>query len=103
MINLACRMKHYLGLYDDSLDAFTGHGLGGFLGNILTGIFHQKWIAQLDGTTTLGSAIDGSPKQIGYQIAGSLAIAGYSFVVSFVLCKRRSQEIGERGNWRDVK
>lgn len=85
LINLACRLKPYLGLYDDTLDAFGAHGLGGFLGSTLTGIFHQKWVAKLDGTNTLGSAIDGFPTQIGYQIAGSLAIASYSFVVSFII------------------
>lgn len=35
--NLGCKLKHALG-FDDSLDVFGVHGLGGFLGNILTGM-----------------------------------------------------------------
>ena len=29
--------------YDDSLDAFGVHGVGGFLGAVLTGVFCYKW------------------------------------------------------------
>lgn len=39
--NLSCRLKKAL-KYDDTLDGFGLHGVGGFLGCVLTGIFHQK-------------------------------------------------------------
>jgi len=85
LCNLACRAKNKLG-YDDALDAFGLHGIGGFVGNILTGIFAQKWIAALDGSVIPGGWIEGNWIQVGYQLAGSAAIAGYSFVVTIIIC-----------------
>jgi ammonium transporter, Amt family len=40
-VNLCCKLKDKLG-YDDTLDAFGIHGMGGIIGCLLTGIFHQK-------------------------------------------------------------
>ncbi len=83
--NIACRLKP-LFAYDDTLDAFGIHGVGGIMGNFLTGIFAQSWVIGLDGTTTaLGGAIDGRPILIGYNLAGSCAIAGWSFALTFIL------------------
>lgn len=84
LCNLACRLKHALG-YDDALDVFGTHGIGGFVGNILTGIFAQKWIATLDGATINGGWMDGHWMQVGYQMAGSLTVAAWSFFWSFLL------------------
>lgn len=59
MCNFAVHIKNRTSL-DDTLDTFSVHGIGGFLGNILTGIFAQKWIAMLDGSVISGGAIDGN-------------------------------------------
>lgn len=68
----AVNIKVRLG-YDDSLDAFGVHGIGGLLGALLTGVFAQKVI------NPLGSGlIDGNPKQVLIQI--------FSIVVSLVFC-----------------
>ena len=82
--NVACSAKVYIG-FDDSLDAFGLHGVGGFVGNVLTGVFAQKWVALLDGTVINGGAVDGFPMQIGYQVAGSVAISGYAFIGSLII------------------
>ncbi len=42
-------MKHALG-YDDSLDAFGVHGIGGIVGALLTGVFASKEISGVDGS-----------------------------------------------------
>lgn len=79
LCNAACALKELMGA-DDVLDSFALHGVGGFVGSILTGIFAQKWIANLDGVTVIqGGAIEGNWVQLGYQLAGSLAICAYSF------------------------
>jgi Amt family ammonium transporter len=57
--NLAVRAKEHLG-YDDQLDAFGLHGVGGMVGAILTGIFHQGFITTLDGGSSNGGAIEGT-------------------------------------------
>ncbi|KAI8812735.1 ammonium transporter AmtB-like domain-containing protein [Cladochytrium replicatum] len=82
--NLACSVKHKLG-FDDALDAFGLHGVGGVVGNLLTGIFAQKWVASLDGTGIDGGWLDGNFIQLGYQLAGTAAIAVWSFGISYVI------------------
>lgn len=82
----AIRLKDMLG-YDDSLDAFGLHGVGGFVGSIMTALFASKdLVASLDGGVIEGGAfIDGTWKLLGYNLAGSAAILGYSFVGTFVI------------------
>jgi len=45
----ATTLKHALG-YDDSLDAFGVHGIGGIVGALLTGVFASKEISGVDGS-----------------------------------------------------
>ncbi len=77
-------MKRYL-KYDDTLDAFGIHGVGGFVGNILTGVFAAKWVAALDGATIPGGAIDGNGIAIGYAFVSAVSIAAWSFVVTMLI------------------
>ncbi|OWA53099.1 Ammonium transporter 1 [Hypsibius exemplaris] len=83
--NSWCRVKKHIG-FDDSFDAFSVHGCGGFIGNILTGIFAQKWVGKLDGTDYPGGWLEGNWIQVGYQLGGSTAIAVWSFTISGILC-----------------
>lgn len=80
----ALKIKNIIGI-DDTLDAFGIHGIGGFVGSILTGIFAQKYIGELDGTVLLGGMIDGNYIQIIYQLLGSVAIALYSFMTTLLI------------------
>jgi Amt family ammonium transporter len=80
----AFKFKEFIDV-DDSLDAFGIHGVGGFVGSLLTGIFAQKWLGELDGTTLLGGVIDGNPILLVYQLLGSLAIALYSLFGTVVI------------------
>jgi Amt family ammonium transporter len=84
--NFAVRAKGMLG-YDDALDAFGLHGIGGFVGLIFAGIFRQRFISELDGDfISGGGAIDGDDGTlVGYQIAIAFAIAAYSFVVTYII------------------
>jgi Amt family ammonium transporter len=90
MAGLVCgfmvvRMKKVLG-YDDSLDAFGVHGMGGTMGALLTGIFAAGAINAVFGKDASGmpratGAIDGNWHQIANQAVGAgigwlLAIAG---------------------------
>ncbi|SFN50188.1 ammonium transporter, Amt family [Formivibrio citricus] len=69
----AVHLKHILG-YDDSLDAFGVHGIGGILGAILTGFFAVKDIGGVDGNVLL-------------QLKGVLFTVVYSGVLTFVILK----------------
>jgi len=84
------KVKRALG-YDDSLDAFGVHGIGGIIGAILTGVFVDAGL----GGTGLGEGIS-MTAQVGKQILGVVATIVYCGVVSFVLLKILDVVIGLR-------
>jgi Amt family ammonium transporter len=75
--------------YDDSLDVFGVHGVGGIVGAILTGIF---------ASSTLGGSVDGLNigNQLWLQTIGVVVTFVYSGVVTFVLVKFVDGVIGIR-------
>ncbi|KAG0039989.1 hypothetical protein BGZ82_005801 [Podila clonocystis] len=83
--NMAVRLKHYL-KYDDAFDVFAVHGVGGLVGNLLTGVFAQASIAALDGVTVIkGGWLDGNWIQVAYQLADSAAGMSWSFTVTYLI------------------
>ncbi|PFH47896.1 hypothetical protein AMATHDRAFT_151057 [Amanita thiersii Skay4041] len=83
--NFATKLKFLCG-YDDALDIFATHAIGGIVGNILTAFFAQSSVAGFDGITEIpGGWIDHHWVQLGYQIADSVAGLGYSFVVTTII------------------
>ena len=77
-------IKVRIGL-DDSLDCFGVHGIGGIVGNILTGVFASKHFTSLDGVVIEGGWIDGHFMQVPVQLAASCAGFAWSFTVTYVL------------------
>jgi Amt family ammonium transporter len=75
-------LKTKLG-YDDSLDAFGVHGIGGIIGALLTGVFAVKDIGGADGSVLL-------------QAKGVLTTLVYSGVLSYVLLKIIDMTLGLR-------
>ncbi|KAG0259432.1 hypothetical protein BG011_002644 [Mortierella polycephala] len=83
--NMAVRLKHSL-KYDDAFDVFAVHGIGGIVGNILTGVFAQSWVAALDGVTVIdGGWLDKNWIQVVYQLADSAAGLAWSFGVTYLI------------------
>ncbi|MBK6404385.1 MAG: ammonium transporter [Holophagales bacterium] len=67
---------------DDSLDVVAAHGLGGFVGALLTGVLAQaSWGSPADGL------LFGNPRQLLVQLVASLAAMAWSGGVTFVLLK----------------
>jgi Amt family ammonium transporter len=93
---LAVLAKYKYG-YDDSLDAFGVHGVGGFTGAILTGVFSQKrsfpGVADAVGEAGL---LAGNPKQLGIQALACVVSAAYSALMTFVLLKLIDKVVGLR-------
>ena len=87
----ALNAKTKLG-YDDSLDAFGVHGIGGSLGTIMTGVFATVAI-NAGGANGL---FFGNPHQLAVQAGAVLVTAAYSFIVSIVLFKIIDAMIGLR-------
>jgi Amt family ammonium transporter len=83
--NFATQLKHLL-KYDDTLDIFASHGVGGMVGNLMTGLFAQASVAGFDGITEIpGGWIDHHYIQLGYQAADCAAGFGYSFVMTTII------------------
>ncbi|CAF0850645.1 unnamed protein product [Adineta ricciae] len=70
---------------DDAFDIFAQHGIGGFVGCILTGIFAQKYIPALDQISIAGGWLDGNWIQLAYQLAIASAGFAWSFVITLIL------------------
>jgi ammonium transporter len=84
--------------YDDSLDAFGVHGVGGFLGAVLTGVFCYKAVnpdASRDGL------LSGAPVQVWTQLVAALASAVFAVAMSFVLVKLIDAVIGFMADEKD--
>jgi hypothetical protein len=71
--------------YDDSLDAFGVHGIGGFLGAVLTGVF---CVSMGDvNSASVDGLVRGNAGQVLSQLVAAVASAMLAFGFSFVLIK----------------
>jgi Amt family ammonium transporter len=82
-------LKRKLG-YDDALDVFGVHGVGGIIGAVLTGVFAVEAVG---GTPGL---IEGNAGQIGLQLYGVGVTIAYSAVATFFLVKLVGAVMGLR-------
>jgi ammonium transporter, Amt family len=88
----ATYMKHLLG-YDDSLDCFGVHGIGGIIGALLTGVFSYGPLSATDASP------DGSPgglAQLKLQAIGVLSTLVYSGVMTLILLMVTKALVGLR-------
>ena len=80
--------------YDDSLDVFGVHGVGGFIGTLLLAFLGAK--DALDGR---GDFVAGS--QFVVQLKAALAVGTYTFVVTWVILKVVDAMVGLRVDEQD--
>jgi Amt family ammonium transporter len=82
-------LKHMFG-YDDALDAFGVHGIGGATGALLTGVFA---VSQYGGTAGL---LEGNFMQPVYQAIGVGTVFIYDCIVTLIILKLVDRVIGLR-------
>ena len=87
----ATAVKHAF-KYDDSLDAFGVHGVGGFVGAILTGVFAVEAV----GGAGKSGLIDGNGAQVATQRYGASVVIAYCAVATIVIAKVIDLVIGLR-------
>lgn len=58
------------------------HGVGGFIGSVLTGIFADNAVGEFDGVSFAGGWMNGNFFQIVIQFCGAAAASGWSFVIT---------------------
>ena len=85
----AVYLKNLLG-YDDSLDAFGVHAIGGIIGALLTGVFAVKAIG---GTAGM---LEGNTGQLLIQATGVGVTMAYDAIVSFIILKVIDWTLGLR-------
>jgi Amt family ammonium transporter len=78
----ATSLKHVMG-YDDSLDAFGVHGIGGIVGALLTGVFVSKEISGADGSFLI-------------QLKGVAVTVIYGFAASYIILNIIDKTMGLR-------
>ena len=82
-------LKHMFG-YDDALDTFGVHGVGGAAGAILTGVFA---VSEYGGTAGL---LEGNAMQVVWQAIGVLTVFVYDVIVTLIILKIVDMTIGLR-------
>ena len=94
IMGIAAGVICYLGVmmkaklkYDDSLDAFGVHGIGGTFGALMTGVF---------ATVGAKGLLQGDVKQFMTQVIAVLAAGGYAVIVTFVIAFILDKTIGLR-------
>ncbi|MFF7063346.1 ammonium transporter [Pseudomonas sp. NPDC008258] len=86
----ATTLKRKLG-YDDSLDAFGVHGVGGIIGAILTGVFAAPALGGFGAVTDIGM-------QVWIQAKGVIFTVVYTAIVTYVILKVLDVVMGLRVN-----
>lgn len=92
---LACSKLKAKFKYDDSLDAFGVHGVGGTLGAVLTGVFATRACWEIDGANKLG-LIEGETRVLIGQIVAVLITWVFAAVTTFILLKILDATMGLR-------
>ena len=91
----ATSLKHRLG-YDDSLDAFGVHGIGGIVGCLLTGVFAAEGLGGMGMDKNIGS-------QLGAQFISLIVTILWSGILSFIILKAVDRFVGLRVKYNDER
>jgi Amt family ammonium transporter len=86
--------------YDDSLDAFGVHGVGGTLGALLTGVFATNQVndalKDASGKALPLGLVDGNAAQVVNQLIGAAVAAGLAAILTLAILKVCDMVIGLR-------
>jgi Amt family ammonium transporter len=80
-------VKHYF-KYDDSLDVFGVHGIGGAIGTLLAGVFATAALsAGPDAPNGVAGLLEGNPRQLGLQAIGVVVTIVWCAVGTWITLK----------------
>jgi Amt family ammonium transporter len=78
--------------FDDSLDVFAVHGVGGLFGMLMVGVFASLAV----NPAGANGLIEGNASQLWKQLIGIVTVGGYAFVVTWIIGKFVTVTIGLR-------
>jgi ammonium transporter, Amt family len=81
--------------YDDSLDVFGVHGVGGIVGTILAGVFATKLINDVNKGQPVG-LVDGNGGQVLTQLYGVVAVTIFCGIATWIILKIVDAMVGLR-------
>jgi Amt family ammonium transporter len=84
--------------YDDSLDVFAIHGIGGVVGMLLLGLFAQQ---SVNAAGSNGLFFGGGGHLLGWQTIAVLASAGYAFGATYLIARLVDRTMGLRAGPED--
>ncbi len=96
-----CSLCKHWGNYDDALDAFGIHGVGGIVGALLTGLFASRTCYNIGGAAKLGWLEGGNVLYA--QIALIVVTVAYSAIASWILLKIVDWTMGLRVSANDER
>jgi Amt family ammonium transporter len=82
--------------YDDTLDVFGVHGVGGILGTLLAGVFATASISASNGEAGISGLIEGNAGQLAIQAAGVALVTAWCALGSIVALKIVDSLVGLR-------
>lgn len=88
-------LKPRLG-YDDSLDVFGVHGVGGMLGTLLAGVFATASVSASGGTSGISGLLEGNATQFLAQVVGVVVTVGWCIVGTWITLKIVDTLVGLR-------
>ena len=88
-------VKHKFG-YDDSLDAFGVHGIGGIIGAIATGLLATPAIQ-----SSYSGLFYGNPKQLWIQLIATVVTMGFSAIMTYIIFKIVDKLFGIRATQKE--
>ncbi len=77
-------LKHRL-KYDDSLDVFGVHGVGGMLGLLLAGVFATAWVSVTPEAAGVSGLLEGDARQLGVQALGVVITTAWCVVGTLIV------------------
>jgi ammonium transporter, Amt family len=82
--------------YDDSLDVFGVHGVGGVLGTLLAGVFATASVSAANGEAGVSGLLEGNVHQLAVQAAGAAIVTLWCIVGSIIALKLVDVLVGLR-------
>ncbi len=82
--------------YDDLLDVFGVHGIGGALGTVLAGVFATAAISAGNGEPGVSGLVEGNAHQLAVQAAGAVIVTLWCVAGTYVVLKIIDSLVGLR-------